>query len=235
MESRFGHLVIDALFPRFCLSCGEEGTLWCERCEATWWPVTFHERCPFCDKESIGTCERCRTETFLDGLSVFVSYANPVVREAIEQWKYVGDAYIKPILQTWLQRAASRMTPPRPDAVFAPVPLHVFKRRARGFDQAGELSDWCGQIFSRPVFDLLVRKDMTSPQAKQAQGVRVLGQLDQAFVVNPRVRDFPNAVVLCDDVFTSGSTMDAAARCLKKAGVEWVWGLVLAKGRSREK
>lgn len=235
MESKLRNLVIDAIFPRDCLGCGKEGTLWCESCEAIWWPPTFVERCPFCDQQSIGTCGRCRTDTFLDGLSVFVSYTNPVVREAIDQWKYVGDPHIKPVLQSWLQRAAPRLVPPRIDAVFAPVPLHIRKHRERGFDQAGEMADWCGEIFSRPVYDLLIRRAMTSSQAKHARAQRMLGQLDQAFVINPSVRDLPNTVVLCDDVFTSGSTMDAAARCLKEAGVEWVWGLVLAKGRVREK
>jgi ComF family protein len=186
--------------------------------------------CPFCEKEGTRTCYECRKETFLDGLSVFASYANPVVREAILQWKYVGDRVIEPVIESWLVRSAPRLAPQRRDAIFAPVPLHKYKHFARGFDQAGILSDWCGQLFSRPVFDLLMRTRMTAPQARQQKNKRKLGQLDNAFMIDPHVQDIPKSVVLCDDVFTSGATMDAAAKCLKQTGVEWVWGFVLAKG-----
>ncbi len=230
MESRLSKLALEALFPRFCLGCHAEGTLWCASCDSVWWPSPLEARCPFCEKEETRTCDRCQSETFLDGLSVFASYANPVVREAILQWKYIGDRAVESVIESWLMRAASRLTPKRTDAVFAPVPLHIRKRRARGFDQSGMLADWCGQLFSRPVFDLLMRTRMTAPQAKQQQGERKLGELDHIFVMSSSVHDVPRVVVLCDDVFTSGATMDAAAKCLKEAGVEWVWGLVLAKG-----
>lgn len=230
MESRLSQLALDALFPRFCLGCHTEGTLWCASCAAMWRQPAIPVDCPFCQKVGTRTCDACCAETFLNGLSVFASYANPVVREAILQWKYIGDPAIEPVIEQWLTTAAPRLAPRRSDVVFAPVPLHWRKRNARGFDQAGVLADWCGQLFNRPVYDLLIRKYMTAPQAKQNQGERRLGQLDHVFVVNPRVQNYPEAVILCDDVFTSGATMDAAAKCLKQAGVEWVWGLVLAKG-----
>lgn len=230
MESRLSRLALDALFPRFCLGCQSEGTLWCDSCISMWWPSATEAECPFCKRRGVRTCESCKTETFLDGLSVFASYANPVVREAILQWKYIGDRAVEPVIESWLIKAAPRLVPLQSDGVFAPVPLHIYKRRARGFDQAGVLADWCGQLFNRPVYDLLERTQMTEPQAKQEQNERRLGQLDHIFRLHPSVSNPPRAVVLCDDVFTSGATMDAAARCLKQAGVEWVWGLVLAKG-----
>jgi predicted amidophosphoribosyltransferase len=53
--------------------------------------------------------------------------------------------------------------------------------------------------------------------------------MDGAFAVLPGV-DVPAYVLLCDDVFTSGATMDAAARALKEAGAKTVWGFVIARG-----
>ena len=223
---------IDGLFPRFCLGCHREGELWCETCSAVWWPKLLIMGCPFCGVGSVAmTCQTCKQETFLDGLWAFAAYGNPVVREAILQWKYVGDRTIEPILQQWLHRAAPSFFRRAQDAVFVPVPLHVRRRRARGFDQSGILADWCGQFFSRPVFDLLVRSSFTKPQALRLENQRRVGELDGIFRLHPYAQELPNHVVLVDDVFTSGATMDSAARVVKESGVERVTGFVLAKGK----
>ncbi len=232
MESRLRHLVVDALFPRFCLSCHTEGTLWCEACASVWWPSPVRFGCPFCGKGTeTTTCASCRSQTYLDGLFVFASYGNPVVRNAITQWKYDGDRGIEKVIQNWLWRAHAHLIPiGLEETIFVPVPLHLRKRRTRGFDQAGLLADWLGQLYSTPVFDLLVRSRMTPPQAQQEKQMRKLGNLDGIFRLHPTVDSIPKRIILCDDVFTSGATMDAAAKCLKEAGVKEVWGCVIAKG-----
>ena len=58
-----------------------------------------------------------------------------------------------------------------------------------------------------------------------------MGEMDNVFAVLPGI-DVPEHVLLCDDVFTSGTTMDAVARLLKEHGAKTVWGFTLAKGRS---
>lgn len=252
MESRFRDLVVDALFPRFCFGCRKEGVLWCDTCASTWWPSPVKASCPFCDRgSSFFVCSNCRSDVYLDGLSVFAHYGNPIVKDAIRQWKFVGDSTAQNILFSWLVRAAPALRPPFENPVFVPVPLHRFRRRERGFDQAGVLADWCGQIYSSPVFDLLIRTRNTKSQSQKSRDFRKLGELDGLFVINPlaichsetnlstealakvegrRIYSLPEEVVLCDDVFTSGATMDAAARCLKENGVKKVWGFVIAKG-----
>ena len=231
MESHISQLAIDSLFPRFCLGCHTEGTLWCLTCASTWWPAPIRFGCPFCGKGSLSfVCSNCKGESFLDGLSVFAHYGNPVVREAIHQWKYIGDKTVNDVLLRWIVRAAPALHPPFSQPVFAPVPLHRLKCRARGFDQAGVLADWCGQIYNQPVFNLLVRTHHTPSQAQKSHEVRKLGELDGLFCINPKVTEISEEIVLCDDVFTSGATMDAAARCLKENGAKRVWGLVIAKG-----
>lgn len=231
MESRFRDLVVDALFPRFCFGCRTEGTLWCSLCASIWWPSPVKAGCPFCGKnKSFYVCSDCKSDVFLDGLSVFSHYGNPVVKEAIRQWKFIGDYKAQDVLFSWLVRAAPSLRSPFDKAVFAPVPLHRFRCRERGFDQAGVLADWCGQIYNAPVYDLLIRTRNTKSQAQKSYNVRKLGELDGLFAINPKVTKLTEEVMLCDDVFTSGATMDAAARCLKENGVKKVWGFVIAKG-----
>ncbi len=232
MEGRFRRLVVEAIFPRFCLGCAREGTLWCESCASTWWPASFGKGCPFCGAGvQTHTCFSCKEDVFLDGLTAFAPYGNPVVRNGLNQWKYIGDRAMEPILQQWLVRSAPFIFEQTKGAVFAPVPLHTRKRRARGFDQAGLMADWLGQLFALPASDLLIRTQFTPSQAIRARSQRRLGELDGMFALHPDVARLPERVILCDDVFTSGATMDSATRVLKEAGVKEVWGFVFAKGK----
>lgn len=231
MENRFSRLALDILFPRFCVNCGREGTLWCHGCDATGFLTSSIAACPFCGARGSGrTCAECQSETFLDGLSFFAPYANPVVREALAQWKYDTDRSIELVIKKWLFQARDRLAPPVFAFVSTAVPLHISRLYFRGFDQAEVLAEWVSELYGIPHEPLLVRIVKTSARAQVAAEERKLGALDGLFALRNEVFRVPEHVLLCDDVFTSGATMDAAARCLKEAGVKTVWGFVIAKG-----
>ncbi len=234
MEDRLRNLVVDRLFPRFCAACNKEGSLWCASCEQIWSFRPLEQACGFCHREgSSTTCHPCRSSTFLDGLITFGPYANPVIRTMLRSWKYVGDRSAEPILQQWLFRSADRLHPPMDPFFVVPIPLHVKRERTRGFNQAHVLAHWIEQMYGLPVLPVLERSIHTESQALVTGRDRRLGELDSVFSLNPHfVEDgVPNHILLCDDVFTSGATMDAAAERLKQAGAKNVWGFVIAKGR----
>lgn len=231
MEGRFCKMVIDALFPRFCLSCKDEGQIFCLRCTANWIAKPESAACPFCgERGSDTTCDACKEGNHLDGLVSYLPYGNPIVREMIGCWKYDGDRSVESVFQYWIEQSKDRLRPPLEDFVVTHVPIHSSRKRMRGFDQAEILSTWLGALFEMPVVPLLVRSRKTKPQAKVRHDKRRVGTLDGIFELHPSVTELPTRVLLCDDVFTSGATMDAAAKYLKEAGVEAVWGLVIAKG-----
>jgi len=231
MENRFCKLAVEALFPRFCFGCGSEGGFWCKTCAELWAPVPLEPVCSFCKKQgSNATCNNCRKETFLDGLSVYLPYGNPIVRKAISSWKYDCDRSIEPIIRSWIERDQDRMRPNMISFVVAPVPIHLTRFRSRGFDQADYLARWVSEMYGVSRNELLIRKKKTISQAQTSHTERMLGELDGIFSIKKEVQYIPESVLLCDDVFTSGATMDAAAKCLKEAGVKEVWGFVIAKG-----
>lgn len=231
MEGRFRKMVIDALFPRFCLSCKDEGQIFCLRCTSNWIAKPEPVACPFCgERGSNRTCSACREGNYLDGLVSYLPYGNPIVREMIGCWKYDGDRSVELTLQQWIERSKDRLRPPLENFIVTHVPIHSSRKRMRGFDQAEVLSTWLGALFAMPVMPLLVRSRKTKPQAKIHHDKRRVGTLDGIFKINSKYTELPTRVLLCDDVFTSGATMDAAAKCLKEVGVEEVWGLVIAKG-----
>jgi len=234
MESIVGHLVIDRvlglLFPRFCLRCGREGTAWCAGCAASFAPLPPVARCPFCERTgSWRSCADCRENTYLDGLVAVAPYGNAIVREALTAWKYHSDPEMGRVVDLWIrQAAATRDAFSFPSgATVTHLPLHASRRRHRGFDQAEEVARSFAAAYGGSLRTLLVRTSATAPQALRAAGDRMVGDLDGTFAAAGEV---PRKVILCDDVCTSGATMDAAAKALKDAGAEVVWGFAVARG-----
>ncbi|MFA4845063.1 MAG: ComF family protein [Patescibacteria group bacterium] len=230
MESRFSQLAVDALFPRFCSSCKREGSLLCDVCESLWTPASALASCAFCGEPgSDRTCSSCREDVYLDGVTAFAPYGNPVVRELIGHWKYHGDRSVETILEKCLRKAATRLTPPVLPFYATSVPLHEERLRSRGFDQAQVVARFASDLFGIPEESFVKRVVSTSSQARTSHEMRLVGEMDHAFEVIDGI-EVPDHVLLCDDVFTSGTTMDACARVLKEAGVKTVWGFVIAKG-----
>lgn len=226
-----GMWVVDALFPRFCVGCTREGTVWCCGCQETYPLLMPKAACPFCQEEgSYRTCRVCQQETFLDGLLALFLYGDPAVRKALTTWKYVGDEEAKRVVERWVRQRAEVISPWCRDAVIVPVPLHASKRRSRGFDQAQEIADIVSREIGGKNQNLLFRTQRTLPQAQRRQEERLVGDVDGAFEV---LESVPDRVMLCDDVFTSGATMDAAAKCLKEQGAKEVLGLVIARGSTK--
>ena len=133
------------------------------------------------------------------------------------------------IFKHGLRKALPALSLPVSVSCVSFVPLHLSRKRFRGFDQSFSIAQWMGELKQLPVQVLTQRTHRTAPRARTKQEQRHVGEMDHVFSVLNDV-DLPQAVLLCDDVFTSGSTMDAMARLLKENGVKTVWGFVLAKG-----
>ena len=116
-----------------------------------------------------------------------------------------------------------------PDLII-PIPLHKKRRRKRGYNQAAILCRELGGRLGIPVDEKsLIRKIYTNPQ-------RLLGHkerrknLRNAFGVKSSFQPVPT-VLLVDDIYTTGNTMDAASEALKKKGVEKVYFLTISIGQ----
>ena len=107
-----------------------------------------------------------------------------------------------------------------------PVPLHRRRLAERSFNQARLLADILGQRIRRPVVDLLRRERYTLQQAKLSREERQ-GNVHHAFV---RSNFQADAILLVDDVFTTGATMQECARVLKDNGAKRVIGFSMARG-----
>jgi ComF family protein len=155
-------------------------------------------------------------------------YDFPLV-ELIHRLKYGRQVAIARILGTLLARRLAERGAPAVDAL-VPVPLHAAREARRGYNQAGEIARFAGQLLCLPVLrGLATRVRATEEQAALPAIVRRVN-VSGAFAV--RDVAVPAAVAIVDDVLTTGSTADALARELKRAGCRRVevWAVARAAG-----
>ena len=116
----------------------------------------------------------------------------------------------------------------QPDGL-VPIPLHPKRKAKRGYNQADVLAREIGRLMGLPVYsDLLVRVRNTVPLKKLNPQERQ-NNLKKAFNISGNDVKL-NTILLIDDIYTTGSTMDEAVRVLKLGGVERVCFLTLACG-----
>lgn len=223
---------LDLLFPRHCLGCRREGRLLCPDCSAGL-PRLEPPYCPVCAQPGatgrLGRCRWCsETPPAVDGIrSPFLMEG--IVQEAVHGLKYRGLRVLAPELGVLLAQylEAHPLPVELPVELIVPVPLHRRRLRSRGYNQAALLARELGKRSGLPVDDgLLVRNLDTPPQVaadREQRRSNVSGSFHCVGEVPAR------AVLLVDDVATTGSTLSACAAALKDAGATQVWGLTLAR------
>jgi ComF family protein len=226
MISRLRHGVLDLLFPPRCVGCQREGGLLCEICE-TELPRLMPPYCNICAQPSPDqVCARCAVSPLnIDGVRA-PYLMEGAVREAVHSLKYRNLRAVAALLGRLL--AAYLESYPLPGEVLVPVPLHPRRLRERGYNQVALLAKELGRRTGLPVAeDMLVRRRDTRPQVSVANREERVRNAEESFACGADVREV--AVLLIDDVATTGSTLSACAAALKGSGAKSVWGLTLAR------
>lgn len=100
-----------------------------------------------------------------------------------------------------------------PEAIL-PVPLHKEKERRRGYNQAELIANGMGQILNIPVLNqICTRKINTATQTKMNRWQR-MENMDSVFELKAKPESLPKCILICDDVLTTGSTIESLRNCL---------------------
>ncbi len=216
----------ELLLPSACLLCGHRlphpaaATGFCPTCCAGL-PRSAPAHCPVCAvafpsrSPASHRCESClrHPPAFLRVHAVG-PYAG-TLKEAIQHFKYHGQLPLERPLGMLLAATLRTAALPRPDLVM-PVPLHLDRLRARGYNQALQLARQVGRQVKAPVVaDQLQRVRATAPQQGLAATTRKQN-LRGAFAVRQRLSG--QRILLVDDVLTTGATARECAAALRAAG-----------------
>ncbi len=211
--------LLSVISPPECFGCGLEGRLICSDCRAKL--VIKAPTCWRCNRLTpIGqTCPSCRHAAPLSGVTVAAYYDGPV-KDLIQALKYghLADGAVE---------AASLLTPllePKFDLVTA-VPTAPSRRRQRGYNQAELIARQVASQLALPYLPTLAR---LAPESQVGHTKRErLEQIKAAFYA-PKLLP-GQAILIIDDVLTTGATLAECSRVLKAAGAKRIWGAVVAK------
>ena len=234
-EVRIRDIVVNMAFPRRCPVCDEiivmgEGLI-CSSCRSK--PQYIREpRCRRCGKqlagEAVQFCRDCmqRRHAYDYGYAL---YDYQSMKKSIYRFKYgkrseyakfyAGDIYEK--LSDEIQMMGAE--------AIIPIPVHVSRKRSRGYNQAELIAAELSRLTGIKMYEKLVRRIKKTVPQKELTIQERQNNLKKAFNISTNVVKL-NKVILVDDIYTTGSTLDAVAMELKRHGVKAVYFIALCIG-----
>ena len=248
LDGTFGRGVFRAVLgfwirhrPARCLACGRSVSAaeveeeCCPGCRQQLRPLQSGY-CPDCGliyalDAPVSRCLECRLQKKpWDGFGFFGAY-DGLLREILLKFKFQEGLGYSRILQNLMFLAYREHLHPYVPDLILPVPLHPARLQSRGYNQSLEMGRKLARNINvriRPKG--LIRLHNTPPQAGLNRKER-LENLKGAFQANREVVH-GKSLLLLDDIYTTGTTLTACAKTLRKAGPKEIRVLVLARAQA---
>lgn len=230
--------IIRAIYPAQCVACDALTESEFGLCGDCWRDTKFIGGlvCDSCgtplpgeDTGTIEQCDDCMTiaRPWARGRAAVI-YAG-IGRRLVLGFKHGDRTDLARPAAIWMARVVRPIL--SDDTVLVPVPLHWVRRVRRRYNQAALLAQALGKELGRPVCaDALLRPHKTKPLEGHGREARFVA-LSGAIVPNPKRAPMiaGKAVLIVDDVMTSGATLAASAKAAKAAGARDVSIVTLAR------
>lgn len=228
-------IIPDLFFPRRCAVCDDisdiRGQGVCSKCL----PKIVYIKEPCCmkcgrqlagqEQEYCGNCSR-NGHSFVKGTAL---YDHGSMAESVFRFKYgnrpeYADFYGRDLYE----RKRGFLEQVKPD-VLVPVPIHWSRMRRRGYNQAQLIARELSKYSGIPVRERLIRRCVKTAPLKDLGPLERQNNLKKAFKICQNDVKL-KTIVIIDDIYTTGSTIDAMAKVFYQSGVESVYFMTLTIG-----
>lgn len=228
--------LLDIIFPQFCVLCAREGYCVCPDCLSAV-SILEHQFCPVCGTRCFkrNICKNCAKKTNLSGVFSAAPYSDYVVKKSLSFLKY--EPYIKDLSNILADLIIThfhildnnRANQALNKAILIPVPLSKQKMKIRNFNQSEEITKHiAARLKLQLANNVLIKTKPTLSQVGLPLRQRKENIIDSFACANPgAIKN--KKIMLVDDVFTTGSTLEECARVLKSAGAKEIYAATAAR------
>jgi len=232
---------VQLLFPAVCGACGRSLLVdendFCSECRSAL--VTDSDStCPHCAATVgphalvAGGCTYCRDSHFRFERVIRLGLYDRLIREIVLRLKYRdGETLAEMVGGLWAEHAETRLREAGADVVI-PIPLHWWRRWSRGYNQSEALAIMLASRLKLPCRPRWLRRIRHTPQQTSQTPTERKANIRGAFRPGSMARLRGRKVLLVDDVLTTGSTCNEAARALRDGGAARVVVAVLARSHN---
>lgn len=225
--------ILDIIMPKTCIGCKKKETFLCEDCfsliEINPYRYCFcdHPQRLFNEQES---CSKCKGG-YLNKIYSASYYEDGIIKKLISEAKYHFQikklcAPLSILILTHLKLINFEFTT---NMILIPIPLYKTREKWRGFNQSKEIIKIITNQLNIPYsFDNLIKTKNTKNQAKLRKTER-LNNLKECFTVLNKEIIKNKIILLIDDLYTTGSTMEECAKTLKENGAKYVYGITVSR------
>jgi ComF family protein len=181
------------------------------------------------ENETEEFCLDCKRHHFSydSGFAVFL-YSGKL-KDSVLRFKYAGRQEYSGFYGQMMNLFASGQVKRWNPDVLMPVPVHRAKLAKRGYNQAQVLAETLGKMWNIPVDGKTLKRKKNTRAQKELDPKERKRNLREAFVLEGKINY--HTVILIDDIYTTGSTVDVLAGLLKTNGVKKVCFLTLCIGK----
>lgn len=219
MWKKTKNFILNIFYPKFCFNCGREGSYLCPDCQSILEVLSFHTE--------------YQTEGIKD-LYFALPYQNQLIKNLIKFFKY--QPFVKELSQPLSSliithfQLIEKSPADFAGCILMPVPLEKKKLKWRGFNQAEELAKELIPFLKIPLInDVLVKTKETLPQI-ELSGKEREENIKGAFSCRNKEKISGKKILLVDDIYTTGSTIEEAAQAMRAAGAKEIIGIAVARG-----
>jgi ComF family protein len=228
--------LLDALFPKKCVDCGELGEYICEKCIKKI-RILSSQKCPACKRKNIQGkfCNNiCSGKYNFDQLLVCLNYErNSPLQKLIIKFKYKFskelNVFFGEIINTMLNESKNNIPC---YSIIIPVPIHKKKFKTRGFNQAKLLAETIKTTSPKTILlDCIIQTKYRGKQAKLKRQQRLINLKDAFEIKKEFAHQLKNkTILLVDDIATTLTTLNECSKVIKKAGAAYICCIVIARG-----
>lgn len=235
MQYILNHSILDLFLPNQCIVCQDISNVnLCSKCLINipntanlWLNNSSNQQSIFVPNLNT-TIQNSLKTSYLDSILTCTSFKNHIIKKSIHYLKYKNLPQLSHPLGSIILRTLSQNLRVKENIILCPIPLHSNRLKFRGYNQALLLTEYLQSQLKLPLYTHLYRVRDTPHQMKINDKQTRVQNITDAFIAKRQIDCEGQHIIIVDDVTTTLSTIEQAAKALSRQGFASINALVLA-------